>query len=290
VSIPPSLTLAPGVSARRLDAPSGPLAALVAEPASRDVLGVALLVPGYTGSKEDFLPVLAPLAAAGHRVVAVDLRGQHESGGPEDRAAYTLDALAKDVAGLADALGGPLHVVGHSFGGLVCRRAVINGLRPSSLALVGSGPAALGGTRAMLIEMMRPLLDDGGVAAVAEAAQALDDADPRMADVPSDVREFLVRRLRASPAAALRTMGEQLVGAPDEVDHLAATGVPVLVAHGAADDAWSPAEQQAMAARLRARHAEIAGSVHSPACEAPEALTAVLLDFWGSDRVATTGM
>ena len=38
-------------------------------------LGTVLLVPGYTGSKEDFIALLGPLAAAGRRVVAVDLRG-----------------------------------------------------------------------------------------------------------------------------------------------------------------------------------------------------------------------
>ena len=42
-----------------------------------------LLVPGYTGSKEDFIAVLAPLAAAGHEVLAIDQRGQYES--PGDR-------------------------------------------------------------------------------------------------------------------------------------------------------------------------------------------------------------
>ena len=41
----------------------------------------ALLLPGYTGSKEDFLTVLQPLAAAGRRVVAVDMRGQYETPG-----------------------------------------------------------------------------------------------------------------------------------------------------------------------------------------------------------------
>ena len=291
MSIPPSLTLAPGVSTAWLDAPSGPLAALVAAPPDgAPATGAALLVPGYTGSKEDFLPVLAPLAAAGHQVVAVDLRGQHESGGPDDPSAYTLDALAKDVAGLVAAFDRTPHVVGHSFGGLVCRRAVVNGLRPASLALVGSGPAALGGSRAALIEMMRPLLDEGGVAAVAEAADALDAADPRMATVAAEVREFLARRLRASPAAALRTMGEQLVSAPDEVDELAAAGVPTLVAHGVTDDAWSPAEQRAMAVRLGAHHAEIAGAAHSPACEAPDALVAVLLDFWTTTRPAAAAV
>jgi L-cysteine/cystine lyase len=62
------------------------------------------------------------------------------------------------------------------------------------------------------------------------------------------------------------------------------TGVPVLVTHGVADDAWSPAEQHEMAERLGARYASIAGAVHSPACEAPEPFVEVLLDFWRFGR------
>ena len=48
----------------------------------------ALLIHGYTGSKENFLPILEPLAAAGRAVVAVDLRGQYQSPQAASRAGY----------------------------------------------------------------------------------------------------------------------------------------------------------------------------------------------------------
>jgi len=253
----------------------------VAEP-PQDVPSRApvLLVPGYTGSKEDFLPILGPLARAGHRTIAIDLRGQHESAGPEDPAAYTIAALAKDVAGVLAGLGDAAHLVGHSFGGLVCRRVVLDGSRPLSLTLLGSGPGALGGQRAALVELMRPVLDDGGVPALADAAAAADRSNPKYAGVTADVMAFLHQRILNSPAAALRTMGEELVTAADQTEELRATGVPVLVAHGETDDAWSPGEQRQMAERLRASYVAITGSVHSPACEAPEATVETLLAFW----------
>jgi pimeloyl-ACP methyl ester carboxylesterase len=281
VSVPPSLQLPPEARPARLPVASGDLAALVAEP-PKDVPSRApvLLVPGYTGSKEDFLPILGPLARAGHRTVAIDMRGQHESGGPEDPAAYTISALAKDVAEVFAALGAPGHLLGHSFGGLVCRRTVLDGHRPLSLTLMGSGPGALGGPRAALVEIMRPLLDEGGVAALAAAADGANRANPKYADVPPDVMAFLHRRLLGSPASALRTKGEQLVTAADETDALRETGVPVFVLHGEADDAWPPAEQQAMAERLGAAYVSIPDAVHSPACEAPEATVEALLRFW----------
>jgi pimeloyl-ACP methyl ester carboxylesterase len=276
VSVPPSLRVPPEVRPARLDTPAGPLAALVGGSTGVPVL----LVPGYTGSKEDFLPILAALVNAGFRPTAIDLRGQHESGGPDDDDAYTIDALAKDVAGVLADIGEPAHLVGHSFGGLVTRRAVIDGVRPRSLTLIGSGPAALGGPRAAVVELMRPVLAEGGVAAIADASAAADRDNPKMAGIPADVIDFLHRRWLAASPVGVRVMGEELINAADEVDALAATGVRVLVVHGAADDAWSPAEQRAMAQRLGAAYAVVPDAVHSPACEAPQALLDVLLDFW----------
>jgi pimeloyl-ACP methyl ester carboxylesterase len=285
ISVPRHLRLAPEVTPARLAAASGDLAALHATPpATGDAKPAVLLVPGYTGSKEDFLHLLPLLARAGHPATAIDLRGQHESGGPEDVAAYTVEALAADVTSLLGQLeqGAPAHLVGHSFGGIVCRSAVLAGAPVRSLTLLASGPAALGGNRGALIELMRPLLADGGVPAVWAASEAMDATAPGAELVPADVRDFLRRRFLASPAAALLGMGEAVVTAPDRVDQLRDSAVPVLVLHGDADDAWPPAEQAGMAARLGARHVELPAVGHSPAVEAVEATAAAMVEFWAA--------
>jgi pimeloyl-ACP methyl ester carboxylesterase len=149
-----------------------------------------------------------------------------------------------------------------------------------SLTLLGSGPAALTGHRADIVALMRPVIIEQGVSAIAEASAALDRADPKMAGVPVEVTDFLRDRWLAASPAGLLTMGAELVSAPDEVDALTATGVATFVVHGAADDAWLPAEQRAMAERLGAGYAVVPGAVHSPACEAPEALVEILLGLW----------
>ena len=100
--------------------------------------------------------------------------------------------------------------------------------------------------------------------------------------VPDASREFLSRRFLATSASGLRGMADPMIRVPDRVAELAATGVPVLVAHGVADDAWTPAVQEDMARRLGARHEVIAGAIHSPAIENPPRTCAVLLDFWAS--------
>lgn len=285
MSVPRRAGLPDGVTPTTLAAPGGPLAAIAADPASESVPAPTVLcVPGYTGSKEDFAPLLPLLAAQGHRAVAYDQRGQYQSAGPADDAAYRRDALARELAGLAAALA-PVHVVAHSYGGIVARAAVLDhGMRPLTLTLLGSGPDELRGDRRVLVEAMRPLLAEGGLPAVWEAAEALNANDPRRAGVPADVQAFLAERFLTGSDVALRVMGEDLTSEPDRVDALAATGLALLVAHGEADDAWPPAVQEAMATRLGAAYAVIPDALHSPAVEAPEATADVLLGFWRARR------
>jgi pimeloyl-ACP methyl ester carboxylesterase len=262
---------------------AGPLAALDTGGGAE---GTALLVAGFTGSKEDFAPLLAPLAQAGVRAVAVDQRGQFESPGPDDPARYGVTELAGDLLAVAGRLReetpGPLHLVGHSFGGLVARAAVLaDPGAVTTLTLLGSGPGRLTGRRAELLDHLGPLLESGGVRAVHEAMEALAMTDPRAQAVPAATRAFLGRRFLRNTAAGLRGMADAMLGEPDRVAELAATGVPVLVAHGEADDAWTPAAQADMARRLGARHEVVPGAIHSPAVENPPRTLEVLLDFWG---------
>jgi len=61
---------------------------------------------------------IAPLAAAGFRVVAPDMRGYNLSSRPNGVAAYTGDLLAADVRGLIRELGAEsAFLVGHDWGG-----------------------------------------------------------------------------------------------------------------------------------------------------------------------------
>lgn len=271
------------VRLERFDAPRTRIAALVCEP-DEPARSTVLLVPGFTGSKEDFRLLLEPLADAGHRAVAVDQRGQFQSPGTDDIADYTTTALGRDLLAVVDALGGePVHLVGHSFGGLVSRAAVL--AQPESfhsLVLMGSGPAGLTGPRVDVLPLMRPLLEQG-MPALVEAVDQLNAADQRWLALDSSVQGFLRDRMLASSARALLGMADSLTGEPDRVAELRATGLRVLVLHGESDDAWTPALQTEMAVRLGAAHAVVPDAAHSPAVENPDATLEALLSFYADE-------
>ncbi len=267
-----------------LEVRGGPLAVL----RLRGVGPRVLLVAGYSGSKEDFRLLVGPLAAAGYDVVALDQRGQFQSPGPAS-ADYTTDGLGADVLALLDRLGepdapasGPVHLVGHSFGGLVARAAVL--ARPlafRSLTLLSSGPDGLAGPRIDVLPLLVPLLEQGMPAVVA-AMDQLNAADAAWLALDASTQVFLRERMLESSPHALLATADALRFEPDRVDALRATDVPVLVLHGADDDAWSPALQAQMAQRLRARHVVVPGAAHSPAVEQPRLTAEALVAFWAA--------
>jgi pimeloyl-ACP methyl ester carboxylesterase len=241
-----------------------------------------LLVPGYTGSKEDFGPILDPIADAGFYVTAIDLPGQLDSPGLSSAADYAPDRLADYVRGVATRLGERTLLLGHSFGGLVARAAVIG--EPSlfaSLVLLSSGPARIDGVRRVTMDELDPVLASAGIPGVYAAMQAAALDDPGYVAPSPDVAEFLERRFLTGTPAMLQGMADALRQEPDRVAELAATGVPLLVACGVDDDAWPPAAQHEMAQRLGARYVVIQNAAHSPAVENADATAAALLDFWG---------
>ena len=138
-------------------------AALEAAPASgvceRDA---ALLVPGYTGSKEDFLAILDLLADDSRHVVAIDMRGQFDTAGADEPGGYAAAALGADILAIMHATGAR-HLVGHSYGGLIGREAVLAaaGAEFASFTLMSSGPGALTGARARDLRAMLATLGVG---------------------------------------------------------------------------------------------------------------------------------
>ncbi|MBD0291953.1 MAG: alpha/beta hydrolase [Jiangellaceae bacterium] len=277
VSAPPFLDLPDGVCARRVSTDRAQFAALEAGSAGP----AALFVPGWTGSKEDFIAVLAPVAAAGFRAVAYDQRGQYETPGTDAELDYTLAALAADLLAVVQAVSDrPVHLVGHSFGGLVARGATIaDPGAVASLTLLCSGPGPQPVDRHQLLLAMADAIPAVGLPGSWQAKRAYERSldGPELA---AEIEQFMQRRFLANHPLSLRAITLLLTNAVDDLDALAATRVSVQIAFGAADDGWPLDQQRAMAARLGAPVAVIEGAGHSPAAERPAETVAALVRFW----------
>ncbi|WP_445279319.1 alpha/beta fold hydrolase [Streptomyces sp. DSM 118148] len=248
--------------------------------------GVALLLPGFTGSKEDFNPLHVPLARRGYRTVAVDGRGQFESDGPEhDEDAYAQQELARDVLAQAAALGtAPVHLLGHSLGGQVSRAAVLLDRSPfASLTLMASGPAQISASQQQRVKLLRDALAVMTMAEVWDAMQAMEAPEETATGRPADGlgnRADLRRRWLGNKPAQLIATGRQLCTEPDRVAELAAVALPFHVLSGELDDTWPLALLDGMAQRLGARRTVVAGAEHSPNTDQPLATARALADFW----------
>ncbi|AVH56665.1 MULTISPECIES: alpha/beta fold hydrolase [Streptomyces] len=288
MSRPATFAPPPGVRAYRLPTARGEFAVLDAAPDGRRPKGTALLLPGFTGSKEDFIALHEPLAAAGYRTVAVDGRGQFETGGPErDETAYAQGELARDVLSQAAALdtqGTPLHLVGHSLGGQISRAAVLLDPSPfSSLTLMSSGPAQISAPQQQRVKLLRDTLAVMDMAQVWEAIRAMEppeETDTGGLDAGLDDLADLRRRWLGNSPAQLVATGRQLCTEPDRVAELAAIALPMHVLSGERDDTWPLPLLDEMAVRLGAHRTVVRGAEHSPNADQPLETARALAYFW----------
>ena len=248
-----------------------------------------VLVPGFTGSKEDFIAVVPLLAAAGVGAVAFDQLGQNESDGSPRLDDYALDRMASDVAEIVDVAGGRLgarsapHLLGHSFGGLVAQEAIAGGhLRPASFVALCTGPGGLPEERWESLPDLVSALEHQALADIWRIMREMDAAeDP--ATPPADVAAFLSSRWHRNSPVQLQAFGRQLMEQPDlraRMRPAVEGGLPMWVVWGEHDDAWPVDVQAQWAADLGVPTVEIPGVGHSPNAEAPAAMVEALLRVW----------
>ena len=238
---------------------------------------VVLLVHGYGGDRNSWLFLQEPLAAAGHRVYAVDLPGHGTSA--KDVGDGSVDLLADAVLGVLDAVGSDrAHLVGHSLGGAVVLAAAARSPgRIASLTLFA--PAGFG-----------PSINAGYVRGFA-AAQTRRELKPLVGQLFADeqlvtrqvVDDLLAYKRLDGVDEALAALAETLLdGDEQRIDSAAAVRalgevVPVTVVWGSADRII-PAEQASSVAAVAPGAAVrvIDGAGHMPHMERPaEAQAAV---------------
>ncbi|WP_106816204.1 alpha/beta fold hydrolase [Microbacterium timonense] len=254
-------------------APSGDLARVrLGDPDAPRVV----LVPGVVGSKEDFVLLFPLLAAAGYRVESYDLAGHYESveAGPHNlrppRASYDWPLFVDDlVAVLED--GGPAHVLGYSFAGLVTELALVS--RPElfrSLTLMSAPPAT--GQVFRGVKHIGPISDMSPHRA---AGLILWGIRYNLNRTPPGRIAFVRERLGVTSRACIDDVVGLMMAMPDISRDVAATGIPKLIAVGE-QDLWPQAQHDAYAARIGARVATYPTG-HAPCETTPHQLVRDML-------------
>jgi 3-oxoadipate enol-lactonase len=220
---------------------------------------------------------LEPLAAAGHRTVAMDLPGFGEAPEPPGP-----QAPWRDVLETMDALDiGRAALVGNSLGAAVALRvAVVAPERVAAMALISA--------RVPGVEPSPPL---AAAWAAEEAALERGDVEAAVAavvsawtlpDAPADVREQVAAMQRRAFATQLATT--DFAEAPDPVEDnpaiLSDLEIDALCIAGGHDMPDFRDGAVTLAGMLpRGRHVEIASAGHLAPLECPEELRALLVAF-----------
>lgn len=207
-----------------------------------------------------------PLLAARHATHAIDRRGRGASG---DADGYAIEREFADLAAVVDAVaagaGGPVDVVGHSYGGRIGLGAALRTANLRRLVVYeGAPPPATG----------RGYQDDGTLARV-EALVAGGDRDEALTTFMRDIvgmPDDELAAFRADPiwprrAAAVGTTIRELraeVGPAGSLEALGAVRQPVLQVLGGASAAVFAEATRALDARLRdGRVVTIEGARHA---------------------------
>lgn len=267
-----------GARATTFAAPSGDLALIEGGQAGNPRV---ILVPGVTGSKEDFFLMLPLLADAGYHVLTFDMAGQYESAdaGPEHlsppRRHYDHDLFVMDLIAILDSAPGAAHVLGYSFAGTVAQIALT--LRPelfASLTLLSSPPQSGQGFRGVKRIGWFSGLATGRVG----AALMIWGVRKNFTHVPPGRLAFVRHRFAFTRRRSVEDIISLMKRAPDLVEILAASPIPKLVAVGE-HDLWPTPLHRDFAESIGASLA-IYATGHSPCETAPNQLVRDLLALY----------
>jgi pimeloyl-ACP methyl ester carboxylesterase len=229
--------------------------------------------PATGESWAQVVPALAP----GYEVTVMDRRGRGASRPIRD---YSLDLEFDDLAAVIDALGGGVHLVGHSSGARVALLAASRGLDVRSLTLY-EPPLDLSAIDGVLEHVGRLLAHGETEAATEHFLAGIAAAPEELAAVRSlpEVWERMVDAMPFAPVevAALRTRAV-------EASVAGRIEVPVLLLLGELTTAPQFVEglDELEAALPDARRVTIPGQRHMANAFAPEALAGAVSEFLAS--------
>jgi pimeloyl-ACP methyl ester carboxylesterase len=249
-----------------------------------------LLVHGWACSIYSFRHTFAPLAAAGFRVLAADLKGHGLSDKPTAPGEYGTEALSAHVVEILDALGvGRATLVGHSMGGAlaldVAMRAPERVCRVALLSSIGLGEAGLIGVLRLLTpRALAPLYPHLArrwlVPLVLRASYGR-----RAMFTPRDVDEYWAPTQFRSAVHAAWAAAHEFVWSPVPAERLRTLRCPALVVFGTRDHLVEPCSARRLVEALPdVRLHLVEGAGHVVMEEAPDEVNRTLLAFLRAER------
>ena len=253
---------------------------LVSEPDSIHA-GTILMIPGFSGSKEDFVAIMPTLSSLGWHCFAIDQYGQPATYGSNNEKDFTMDLYAQDVIDIANSFPEPIHLLGHSFGGLVSQVAVSKSIKSfASITLMCSGPGALPRDRWGGLPRLVKATDKYKMSTI-WFLKTVAEKMVGYRKFSRKVRKWRRQRWIKTNPLSIKTIGNLLMHTEPISEKLIKTfeknQIPVLVLTGEKDDIWPLDVQQKMAQMLNGKYIEIFGAGHSPAREMPNE-TAIEID------------
>jgi pimeloyl-ACP methyl ester carboxylesterase len=255
------------------DAPSGKLATVtMGNPRHQWVV----LVPGVTGSKEDFALMLPLLAEAGYFALSFDMAGQYESAeaGPKS-GPFTHELFVADLTAILKSAPGPAHVLGYSFAGTVSQ--IVLSQRPelfASLTLLSTPPQPGQGFRGIKRIGKISRFTTGRVG----ASLMIWGLRKNVTHVPPGRLAFVMHRLNYTNRDSVGDIIMLMKQSPDLRAVLHDWPHPKLVAVGE-HDLWPTSLHSAFAEEIGAQLA-VYPTGHSPCETTPHQLTSDLLALY----------
>ncbi len=234
-----------------------------------------ILLHGYTDSSYSWTRV-APLLPESWRVFALDLRGHGDTEKPES--GYTAQAMAADVVAFMDAMGVErATIVGHSGGGLIAQRVMLDAPERVERAVIMSSIAA----GAHIVDY-GPFIDaimalsDPVDPAFARAFQESTVAQP----VPAAFMDRVVAESLKLPARVWQAYAQGVLTAPVP-EGLKSVRIPTMIIWGELDAIVPRVSQDVLLTIPGSKLVVHEGIGHAPHWEDPARAARDLIGFIG---------